>query len=256
MKTPAAYRKHLPRKHHRERAQLSGRQKFGFLEKHQDYVKRARDFHKKRDAIRKLKEKAAFRNPDEFYYAMEKTQRKGGIHQSIQKGKERTHDEVTRMQSEDINYLNLKHTQEMKKIENMQGSLQMIRDVAPEKIQKRHTVFVDSEESVDEFDPEEYFETPKALLTRSYNRPSRETLESGDILINGESITSDDLQKLEKQKKRSYEELAARIVRRKKIKQNLQSLQLKKALTQNGNVNKKQREGKEPVFKWRKQRSK
>jgi hypothetical protein len=76
MKTPASYRKHIPRKHHRERAQLSGRQKFGFLEKHQDYVKRARDFHKKRDAIRKLKEKAAFRNPDEFYFAMEKTQRK------------------------------------------------------------------------------------------------------------------------------------------------------------------------------------
>jgi hypothetical protein len=87
------------------------------------------------------------------------------------------------------------------------------------------------EESVDEFDPEEYFETPKALLTRSYNRPSREALESGDIMVNGSAITSDDLQKLEKQKKRSYEELAARIVRRKRINQNLQSLQLKKALT-------------------------
>lgn len=66
----------MPRKHHRERAQLSGRQKFGMLEKHVDYVKRARDFHRKQDAIRKLKEKAAFRNPDEFYFGMEKSTRK------------------------------------------------------------------------------------------------------------------------------------------------------------------------------------
>ena len=133
----------------------------------------------------------------------------------------------------------------------MQGSLQFIRESSPEQIQAKHTVFVESvrpipelhqfsstlllrgvqEESVDEFDAEEYFETPKPLLTRSYNRPSKETLESGDILVNGEHLSAKELAKIEKQKRKSYEELAARMSRQKKIQRNLQSVQLKRALS-------------------------
>lgn len=40
------------------------------LEKHKDYVHRARDYKSKKDRIRKLREKAAFRNKDEFYWGM------------------------------------------------------------------------------------------------------------------------------------------------------------------------------------------
>ena len=36
-------------------------------------MQRARDFHKKEDAIKKLKEKASFRNPDEYYFKMAHT---------------------------------------------------------------------------------------------------------------------------------------------------------------------------------------
>lgn len=53
-----------------ERAQPQHRKKLGLLEKHADYVKRARDFHSKEDRIQKLREKAAMRNKDEFYFAM------------------------------------------------------------------------------------------------------------------------------------------------------------------------------------------
>ena len=42
----------------------------GILEKHKDYVLRARDYHSKQDRIRKLKQKAAERNKDEFYFGM------------------------------------------------------------------------------------------------------------------------------------------------------------------------------------------
>ncbi|TYG90328.1 hypothetical protein ES288_A12G172800v1 [Gossypium darwinii] len=44
----------ISRRAHKERAQPSSRKNIGFLEKHKDYVK--------------LKEKAAFRNPDEFHF--------------------------------------------------------------------------------------------------------------------------------------------------------------------------------------------
>ena len=55
---------------YRERAQPKARAKLGMLEKHKDYVKRARDFHQKEDAINKMKEKASFKNQDEFYFKM------------------------------------------------------------------------------------------------------------------------------------------------------------------------------------------
>ena len=85
------------------------RKKFGLLEKHKDYVVRAKAFHKKEETLRvglvycicqcvidsfiasgveinsgdyfqKLKEKAAFRNPDEFYFKMIKTKTVDGVH--------------------------------------------------------------------------------------------------------------------------------------------------------------------------------
>ena len=97
------------------------RKKFGLLEKHKDYVVRAKAYHKKEETIRvtfllpqlcfnscivirlhfylivrycpclcmavlcsvwlqRLKEKAAFRNPDEFYLKMIKTKIVDGVH--------------------------------------------------------------------------------------------------------------------------------------------------------------------------------
>ena len=56
------------------KAQPGARKKFGLLEKHKDYVQRARDFHKKQNYLKILKKKAEERNPDEFYYKMHKSQ--------------------------------------------------------------------------------------------------------------------------------------------------------------------------------------
>lgn len=59
------------RREHRERSQPSHRsKKLGPLEKKKDYKIRARKTHLRDDTIRLLKEKAALKNPDEFYYAM------------------------------------------------------------------------------------------------------------------------------------------------------------------------------------------
>ena len=58
------------KRQHRERGQLKGRERLGLLEKHKDYVKRAKDYHSKEDRIKKLHEKAAGRNKDEFYFGM------------------------------------------------------------------------------------------------------------------------------------------------------------------------------------------
>jgi hypothetical protein len=49
----------------------------GLLEKHKDYVLRARDFQRKQGALKQLRHKAAMRNPDEFYFAMQTSKTKG-----------------------------------------------------------------------------------------------------------------------------------------------------------------------------------
>ena len=48
---------------HKERSQPHHRRKLGLLEKHSDYVERATDYKKKKNAINNLKVKANERNP-------------------------------------------------------------------------------------------------------------------------------------------------------------------------------------------------
>ena len=68
----------LHRRNHKERSQLAHRARLGVLEKHKDYVLRARDYHSKKDRITRLRQKAAERNKDEFYFAMNKEKTKVG----------------------------------------------------------------------------------------------------------------------------------------------------------------------------------
>jgi U3 small nucleolar RNA-associated protein 11 len=75
----SSLRNSLHRRNHKERSQLAHRTKLGVLEKHKDYVKRARDYHSKQDRLTRLRQKAADRNKDEFYFSMvgEKTRVRG-----------------------------------------------------------------------------------------------------------------------------------------------------------------------------------
>ena len=68
-----AFKNVVRRREHYERSQPAARSKFGLLEKHKDYVARARNFHDKERRIQQLKQKAANRTPDEFYHKMQST---------------------------------------------------------------------------------------------------------------------------------------------------------------------------------------
>jgi U3 small nucleolar RNA-associated protein 11 len=66
----SSLRNSLHRRNHKERGQLAHRKRLGILEKHKDYVLRAKDYNSKKERIRKLKQKASERNKDEFYFGM------------------------------------------------------------------------------------------------------------------------------------------------------------------------------------------
>ena len=68
--TMASLRNAVMRREHLERSQPKARKRLGLLEKHKDYVKRARNYSSKEKRIKSMKLKAALRNPDEFYFKM------------------------------------------------------------------------------------------------------------------------------------------------------------------------------------------
>lgn len=75
----------LAQRLHRERRQPEGRKKLGYLEKKKDYKKRAQDHHAKAERIKKLKNKAQERNPNEFHFQMINSRVVDGVHYETRK---------------------------------------------------------------------------------------------------------------------------------------------------------------------------
>ena len=66
----SSFKNAIPKRKYRERAQLKKRESLGFLEKKQDYKRRAINYHQKQDKLDQLRLKASLKNPDEFYFKM------------------------------------------------------------------------------------------------------------------------------------------------------------------------------------------
>eukprot|EP01130_Rhizamoeba_saxonica_P001907 TRINITY_DN1172_c0_g1_i1.p1 TRINITY_DN1172_c0_g1~~TRINITY_DN1172_c0_g1_i1.p1 ORF type:complete len:252 (+),score=60.54 TRINITY_DN1172_c0_g1_i1:2-757(+) len=239
---------------YKERSQPNFRRKYGMLEKKKDYKKRAKNFQRKRDHIQKLKQKAAMRNPEEFYFKMVNSQKVNGIHRGPDESNKYSQKELVDMKTQDINYLQMKSTSEKKKIERLQNNLQMLQPTPKHLLKRRHTILVDTEEEVDNFNAEEYFDTPKELLNVAYNRPKRSDLDREDF-IQENGMTRKQLRALEKLRKMKYKELYQRMERSKKLDGAVNDMRIKKRLmTKSGGVIKTKRAGEKPTYKWRRVR--
>ncbi|KAG1760349.1 u3 small nucleolar RNA-associated protein 11 [Suillus occidentalis] len=114
----SSLRNSLHRRNHKERSQLSHRAKFGILEKHKDYVKRAQDYHSKQDRITRLRQKAADRNKDEFYFGMNKERTVQGVHL---------------LKTQDEGYVRTMRANGIKKIERIKSQLTALANlIAPQ----------------------------------------------------------------------------------------------------------------------------
>lgn len=104
----------MSRRNHRERAQPLHRAKLGILEKHKDYVHRARDYNSKKARIKKLREKAAFRNKDEFYFGMVKGKTEKGVHIQDRGNEALSVDVVKLLKTQDMGYIKMQISQDEK----------------------------------------------------------------------------------------------------------------------------------------------
>ena len=179
---------------HKERSQPVNRQHLGILEKKKDYKVRSRDYHRKQDALAILRKKAAERNPDEFYFGMNRSKIRDGRHVKDEEARAKEREggigpEVVKMmKSQDLSYVRMQTMKDEKKVERMQASLQHLGDNPETDIElgnlskergsmrRKHTVFVDSEEKAKKFDVAEHFDTLPELAGRTFNRPRKETL--------------------------------------------------------------------------------
>ena len=112
---------------HKERSQPLARQKYGLLEKKKDYVAHARDYHSKQDRLKAMREKAAFRNPDEFYFKMINSKTKGGVHLTERNDKF-SHDFLKLLNTQDLNYVTQQRDIGKKRIDRMQQGLVLLDD--------------------------------------------------------------------------------------------------------------------------------
>lgn len=129
---------------HKERSQPGFRSRFGLLEKHKDYVLRAKDFHKKEQNLQKLREKAANRNPDEFYFKMVNSQTVKGVHRGETGAKVYTEEELKLLRSQDVGYLVSKAQSELKKVERLRSAVLPVSANA-----NKHVFFVEDGEEVE-----------------------------------------------------------------------------------------------------------
>lgn len=133
----------LKRKVHKERSQPAARKKLGLLEKKGDYQLRARDYHRKTDAITGLKKKASNKNPDEYYFKMNSSQTKNGVHMLT---RDNSKDFKTKkaFKKQDISYLAMKSQQEAKKIERLQATVQGASGVRDSERPNKRVIFADN----------------------------------------------------------------------------------------------------------------
>ncbi|XP_062084197.1 probable U3 small nucleolar RNA-associated protein 11 [Humulus lupulus] len=226
----SSLRNAISRRAHKERAQPQARKKFGFLEKHKDYVERAKVFHKKEETLRRLKEKAAFRNPDEFYFKMIKTRTVGGVHKLESEANKYTPEELMLMKSQDIGYVLQKVQSEKKKIEKLTAVLHSI-DNQP--LNRKVYYAEDREEA-------------KEIQSRS-SKPG--------IPLNSENIP----ERIKRKTSASYSELEARKKRVNELEKIYMDMSMQQELRKKGRKRKLREDEivtptSKPVFKWRAER--
>ncbi|XP_006821517.2 putative U3 small nucleolar RNA-associated protein 11 [Saccoglossus kowalevskii] len=156
------------------------------------------------------------------------------------------------MQAQDIKYVNYKRMVEAKKIEKLKSNLHMLDD-STEKPKNKHLFFVDSEKEVKEFDAAKRLDTLPELLPRTYNRPTKKTLQTARLL--GQT-DADSIRYLANERRRQYKELTSRIEREKELHIVSQKMEVLKNLMDKTQKIKKKEETKTTpaVYKWVAQR--
>lgn len=137
-------KKVIQSREHRERSQPAARQKLGLLEKKKDYALRARDFHKKERRLKALRQRAAQKNPDEFYFGMVNSK----VTSKKSTATQLPGDVLKLLKSQDLQYVSMQKHLNAKKMERLQADLP--QSLANPEASAEHLVFVEDPSELEE----------------------------------------------------------------------------------------------------------
>lgn len=264
---------------HKERSQPRSRQHLGILEKKKDYKKRAEDYHRKEDRIKAMQEKAAMRNPDEFYFGMNTSRVKDGKHVSLsaEEARKLPPEMIQLMKDQDLSYIRMQKQKDIKRAERLQASLHMLEATKEEQggSKRKHTVFVESQEQANKFDVAKHFDTLPEFADRTFNRLRSKDIEklakstkthvdeygeecqpSEEVLSKQAKLERKIAKKIAKARSSAYGELEARLKRADVMQKAESHLVTEKLVAGKGRKRKiKAAENGQPAqYKWRRQR--
>lgn len=242
----------IPRRIHKERAQPAVRvAKHGLLEKKKDYKLRARDHNRKTARVKLLREKASFRNPDEFYYAMSRhTTTDGAVHRARDAHladavplASRTLDQRVLAESQDARYVAHKLQLEKGRVVSLEKRLHRVREAAT--TPRTHILFADDDDDADDIVAAKAKQT---ALQRRSDSDDDDDLEDGE----GADRSTSEL-------KKAYHDLSAHADRCDKLNTVYGDLTVAKNLLTKGErklVRPSDKEsGVPPLFRWAQERS-
>ncbi|CUM68140.1 uncharacterized protein PRCAT00005857001 [Priceomyces carsonii] len=239
----------VQKKQHRERSQPQERARLGLLEKKKDYRLRAADYHKKQAALKALRKKATYHNPDEYYHSMTRNKADNrGILIADRGNEALSVEQVKLLKSQDANYIRTMRLNESLKIRKQKEDLNF-------KANGKHTVFVDSFEEQKNFKPEEYFQTDKSMLKRRENRLKLDQLESNERIVDDGLFDNPIIKEREDLKKlKKFKLLKSRMDRERQLGEVESKMEMTKELMKKGNKKKITDKNGNIQFKWKNQR--
>lgn len=203
---------------HKERSQPQNRSHLGLLEKKKDYKLRANDYHLKEEQLKAMKSKASLRNPDEFYFGMNRSAVVDGTHKKTNEARMKEMqtdigpDAVRLMKDQDLTYVRLHRQRDVKKIDKMESEMHFL-GVAGKEVGRSHTIFVDTNDEADNFNVAEHFDTVPEFANRDFNRRRvKDIIQSSEEKNTPSSASAaDEMHKsdkyIEKEAKRNLEQL-------------------------------------------------
>jgi len=264
---------------HKERSQPRSRQHLGILEKKKDYKKRAEDYHRKEDRIKAMKERAAMRNPDEFYFGMNTSKVKDGKHKSLtaEEARKLPPEMIQLMKDQDLSYVRMQKQKDTKRAERLQATLHMLdcSDADKQGSKRKHTLFVDNNDEAESFDVAKHFDTLPEFAGRTFNRLRSKDVEkfakannagideygdeqqpSAEDLAKQAKVQRNLAKKIAKARSSAYGEMEARLQRADVLDRTERHLVTEKLVSGKGRKRKiKAAENGQPAqYKWRRQR--
>lgn len=261
---------------HKERSQPQARSHLGLLEKKKDYKLRANDYHLKEEKLKAMRSKAELRNPDEFYFGMNRSAVVDGVHQKMNDARmkelknEIGPDAVKLMKDQDLTYVRMHRQRDLKKVDKMQSEMHFLGAASAKDVGRKHTVFVDSQEDAEHFDLAAHFQTAPQLVTRDFNRrrvsdmisTTDENVPSDEIydkkyLQKQTKLNAEQLKKAASERAKSYDELQLRKNRLRQLSMAEAHLNTEKLMRCKGKKRKVKDavDGRPAVYKWRKVRA-